>query len=184
MYKQEVNLRGICIHGGKWKCDLKTLRLMKLRGSGVRLTSVTVWDTVPQTTRLGNYLHRGPIRRAAPEQDGRNQSPRLVMRNIFLSAAERLISGWTDGSTGPVVLRWQNNGNSIGLRGWTVEQGYLHLCRPLTTPGLQHRSPALRLQLFCCLIRTRWSEHLRSLHPFSAGTPSGPLLLLNAARAH
>lgn len=154
---------------------------MKLHGSGVRLTSVTIWDTVPQTTRLGNYLHRGPIRRAAPEQDGRNQSPRLVMRNIFLSAAERLISGWTEGSTGIIVLRWQNNAKlhrPPRLDRWVRLPPSL---RPLTKPRLQHRSPALPLQR---LISTRWSEHLRSLHPSSAGTPSGPLLLLNAARVH
>lgn len=137
---------------------------MKLQGSSVRLTSVTAWETLPQTTRLDNYLHRGPIRRATPEQDGRNQSPRLVMRNIFLTAAERLISGLTNGSTGPLVLR-------SGVRGWTAEQGYLWPCSPLTKPGLRHRSPAP----WMC----RWSSApavlLPDKHPLigtSALTPS------------
>lgn len=79
------------------------------------LTTVTVWETVCQTTRLGNYLHHRPIRPAVPERDGRNQSPWLVMRNIFSSRAERIISSWADGSTGP-VYEGRTTPNSNGLR--------------------------------------------------------------------
>lgn len=54
------------------------------------------------SSRLSNYLHRRPIRHTALKQEACNQSPLLIMRNIFFSASEKIISSWAEGSTGPL----------------------------------------------------------------------------------
>lgn len=65
-----------------------------------RLTGLCM-RTSSSDNKTCNYLHPRPIRHTALKQEDRNQSPMLIMRNIFFSASEKIISSWTEGSTGP-----------------------------------------------------------------------------------
>lgn len=72
----------------------------KYRAVASQTDEPSMWEPVQQS--LAITPHRRPIRHTALKQDDHNQSPMLIMRNIFFSASEKIISSWTEGSTGPL----------------------------------------------------------------------------------
>lgn len=75
---------------------------MKLQGSSVG-NQADNRDCMRNSSLDNKTAIISTLRCTVTEQDGRNQSPRLVMKKThFISATVRLLGSWTDGSAGPL----------------------------------------------------------------------------------